>query len=65
MQDDNLHRAWRSRFPHASEAHLEALIESTSDPIWSVDPEFRLVAFNAAFAKAFLKRTGVAAESGM
>lgn len=48
-----------------SEAHLKALIESTDDLIWSVDLNFRVVAFNGAFAEAVRSSQGVAVESGM
>jgi PAS domain S-box-containing protein len=36
---------------HQAEANLLALIESTEDPIWSVDLSFQLIAFNRAFAR--------------
>ncbi len=51
--------------PRAPKAHLEALIESTRDLIWSVDLEYRLVTFNRAFAEAFLERWGVTVQVGM
>jgi len=42
----------------ASRANLEALVENTGDAIWSVDPDHRLITFNAAFALAVEARTG-------
>ena len=33
-------------------ANVTALVENTGDAIWSVDPEFRLITFNQAFALA-------------
>jgi len=41
-----------------SEAALTALIESTSDSVWSVDRERRLTAMNAAVRTAMAKRYG-------
>ncbi len=32
----------------ASKAELATLMESTQDPMWSVDPNHRLIAFNKA-----------------
>ena len=36
-----------------AEASLSALIESTDDLIWSVDLDYRLIAFNRAFWEHF------------
>jgi len=47
-----------------SEANQRALLESTGDPIWSVDREYRLVAFNSAFALTLEALTGKEARVG-
>jgi diguanylate cyclase (GGDEF)-like protein/PAS domain S-box-containing protein len=47
------------------QASFQALIESTSDLIWSVDLDFRLVAFNRAFQKALETAFGIRVEPGM
>jgi diguanylate cyclase (GGDEF)-like protein/PAS domain S-box-containing protein len=41
-----------------AKANLEALIESTEDLIWSVDPHLRLITFNRAFKEHFEKNFG-------
>ena len=46
-------------------AHLTALIESTSDLIWSVDLEYRLVTFNRALSDHILEHWAVAVKPGM
>ncbi len=46
-------------------ANLSALIESTDDLIWSVDLDYRLLAFNRAFQKAFQDTFGIRVETGM
>ncbi len=38
---------------HANEPHLSALIDSTEEYIWSVDLDFRFVAFNRATVQSF------------
>ena len=48
-----------------AEANLKALIESTEDLIWSVDLEYRLIAFNSALQKHILATTGVRLAAGM
>ncbi|MCA9738609.1 MAG: response regulator [Gemmatimonadota bacterium] len=42
----------------ASKANLTALVENTGDAIWSVDPQLRLITFNAAFSLMVEARTG-------
>ncbi len=46
-------------------SHLAALLESTQDPIWSVDRQHRLAAFNRAFASGMLENFGVRVVAGM
>ncbi len=41
-----------------AEANLSALIESTEDLIWSVDPRYRLITFNGAFMEYFERNYG-------
>jgi PAS domain S-box-containing protein len=48
-----------------AEAHLVALIESTSDLIWAVDPDFRLSTLNTATFEHLRKNYGVHARAGM
>jgi diguanylate cyclase (GGDEF)-like protein/PAS domain S-box-containing protein len=48
-----------------AEANLSALIESSEDPIWSVDMEFRLLTFNAALQRKAQQNFGVRAQAGM
>ncbi|MFZ1083548.1 MAG: PAS domain S-box protein [Terracidiphilus sp.] len=48
-----------------AEANLSALIESTEDLIWSVDPRLRLITFNRAFQKHFEKNFGGPVAPGM
>ena len=48
-----------------AEASLEALIESTNDLIWSVDPRLRLMTFNRAFKEHFEKNFGGPVAPGM
>ncbi len=43
---------------HANEAHLSALIDSTEDYIWSVDLDYRMVAFNRATTQSFQDHFG-------
>ncbi len=49
---------------HASQANLAALFDSVKDPIWSVDREYRLLAFNRALDAHFQKSYGTAARVG-
>jgi len=42
----------------ASQANLAAVVESTGDPIWSVDHDQRIVTMNTAFALGIEARTG-------
>jgi PAS domain S-box-containing protein len=48
-----------------AEANLHALIESTEDLIWSVDLDYRLVAFNTAAATHLKRNYGVTPALGM
>jgi len=48
-----------------AEANLAALIESTSDLIWSVDLDFRLIVFNRALGENFERNFGVHIVPGM
>ncbi|MGA3081935.1 MAG: PAS domain S-box protein [Terracidiphilus sp.] len=47
-----------------AEANLAALIESTDDLIWSVDLDFRLIAFNRALQQDFETTFGVRLAEG-
>ena len=51
--------------PIQAEANLAALIESSEDPIWSVDLEHRLVTFNNALQRNCEGSFGVRAVFGM
>ena len=46
---------------HNAQANLIALIDSAEDLIWSVDIDYRLVAFNRAFQRIFELDYGVKA----
>ncbi|WP_420238594.1 PAS domain S-box protein [Telmatobacter bradus] len=48
-----------------AEANFEALIESTNELIWSVDQEFRLLAFNSAFKRYIFLTYHLEPEPGM
>jgi diguanylate cyclase (GGDEF)-like protein/PAS domain S-box-containing protein len=48
-----------------AEANLSALIESTEDLIWSVDPRLRLITFNRAFKEYFDRNFGGPVAPGM
>jgi diguanylate cyclase (GGDEF)-like protein/PAS domain S-box-containing protein len=48
-----------------AEANLSALIESTEDLIWSVDPRLRLITFNRAFKEYFEQNFGGPVTPGM
>jgi diguanylate cyclase (GGDEF)-like protein/PAS domain S-box-containing protein len=48
-----------------AEANLSALIESTADLIWSVDPRLRLITFNRAFKEYFEHTFGGPVAPGM
>ena len=59
-----------TRGPHPAtafhaEANLAALLESTGDPIWAVDLNYRLLTFNSAADKAIQGSSGVRAAVGM
>jgi len=49
----------------ASEANLSALMNNTSDTIFSVDTERRLITYNANFEKRFLDNFGIQLRPGM
>ena len=51
--------------PHQAKANLSALIESTEDLIWSVDLDYRLIAFNQAVRQNIWDTLGVRLEAGM
>ena len=46
-------------------ANLSALIESTSDFIWSVDRNYRLIAFNGELKRTFEANYGITPVAGM
>jgi PAS domain S-box-containing protein len=48
-----------------AEANLSALLESSDDPIWSVDLQYRLLAFNSALQRNSQQNFGVSAAIGM
>ncbi len=48
-----------------AEANFLALVESTEDLIWSVDPSYRLMAFNRAFEQHIVRNFGVVPATGM
>jgi diguanylate cyclase (GGDEF)-like protein/PAS domain S-box-containing protein len=50
---------------HQPEANLLALIESTEDLIWSVDLDYRLIAFNSALRRNIEETLGLRIETGM
>jgi PAS domain S-box-containing protein len=51
--------------PGQAEANLSALMESTEDLIWSVDLDYRLLAFNRAVYETFERSFGVRTALGM
>jgi diguanylate cyclase (GGDEF)-like protein/PAS domain S-box-containing protein len=51
--------------PYQAKANLSALIESTEDLIWSVDLDYRLIAFNSAFKNHIEGTFGVRPAAGM
>ena len=48
-----------------AEANLSALIESTDDPIWSVDLKYGLIYFNRAFQQDIERISGIRVAVGM
>jgi diguanylate cyclase (GGDEF)-like protein/PAS domain S-box-containing protein len=48
-----------------AEANLSALFESTDDLIWSVDLDYRLIAFNRALRTSILDKFGAHVKPGM
>ncbi|MDR3793722.1 MAG: PAS domain S-box protein [Terracidiphilus sp.] len=65
MKTNSASRTHREQFSKAAESHLRALIDSTSDVIWSVDLDYRLVTFNKAFADSVQLNWGVRVQPGM
>jgi diguanylate cyclase (GGDEF)-like protein/PAS domain S-box-containing protein len=57
--------AGKVEMPYQAKANLAALIESTEDLIWSVDLDYRLIAFNSAFQKHIEVTFGVRPAEGM
>ena len=51
---------------HESQALLTAIVDSTSDLIWSVDPQnFGLLTFNRSISDHFFRQRGVRLQTGM
>ncbi len=51
---------------HESQTLTTAIVDSTSDLIWSVDPEtFGLLTFNSAPSNYFLQRRGIRLQTGL
>ncbi len=48
-----------------AEAELTALIESANDAIWSVDREYRLIAFNSVMSERFARMFGFELQPGL
>ena len=49
-----------------SQAQQKAIVDSTTDMIWSVEPEkFKLLTFNRGFSDFFLQKRGIIAYKGM
>ncbi len=46
------------------QANQEALINSTDDLVWSVDPDYRLIAANSAFVESLKQSTGMELKPG-
>jgi PAS domain-containing protein len=67
MQDGNTGSAALQGDLHTRNltAHLISLIESTSDLIWSVDLEYRLVTFNQAFSDQLKENGSLAVKPGL
>jgi PAS domain S-box-containing protein len=65
MKVESGHQDVRQASSEHESAHLRALIECSSDFIWSVDLEWRLVTFNGAVAENFEKGRGIRAHAGM
>ncbi|MEX2531392.1 MAG: ATP-binding protein [Gemmatimonadota bacterium] len=61
---DETARVESERERESLRANLRALFESTGDAIWSVDRDFRLVTFNAAYALTVEALTGRAPQAG-
>ncbi|MGJ3238468.1 MAG: ammonium transporter [Anaerolineae bacterium] len=48
-----------------NQANLTALIESTSDFIWSIDADYQIVTYNSSMQRAIQSLSGVAIQQGM
>lgn len=48
-----------------SQANLSAVFHSTTDAIWAVDMDYKLIAYNASFARYVLVTEGVKIATGM
>lgn len=46
------------RIPYSPAAQISAILESTQDLIWSVDPQFRLISYNTAVAEHLKREYG-------
>jgi signal transduction histidine kinase len=64
FQEEFLRRTRMEEAFQQSRANLEALVESTSDLIWSVDRDLRLLTFNSAFEGQLRTRYGTEARVG-
>ncbi|MFO7446919.1 MAG: response regulator [Ignavibacteriaceae bacterium] len=48
-----------------AEANLSALIENTEDSIWSLDEQYRVIAFNSSFKEVFSRHHGKELKKGV
>jgi PAS domain S-box-containing protein len=71
LHRDAAARDWKERVRqeealHKSQALTNAIVNSTSDMIWSVDPDtFGLLTFNRGLADYYLHRRGILLRTGM
>ncbi len=63
-QQNSLHLREIEKMEGLDKANHEALINTTSDDIWSIDTEYRLIAFNKAFSEKVEILTGAPVSSG-
>ena len=61
--EEEITREWAA--PICDPAHLQALVDSSQDLIWSIDLNFALVSYNKAFAVHFKNNHGVTLAPGM
>jgi PAS domain S-box-containing protein len=47
-----------------NEANLKALVENSTDFIWSIDKEYRYITFNSVFREAVIAQTGMTPKTG-